>query len=156
MSYLELISHRTHERPFSIHKTTVYPGMTLVLYLHCHSEMEIFYLNEGEITFVIEDREFKMTAGDAIFIPPNLLHSAYRKENDYRECSFSAFVFAKEMIMEYIPAYCERYFYAVQYQPFDCIISLQDNIIWRTSVIEFLNHIFSFQLENPEEYGRGD
>ena len=72
-SYLiEQILHQTQSRPFSLHHTVVYPNMTSALYLHCHSEMEFFYLEQGNVQFQIEDAKFTLQAGDAI-----LSHQTY-------------------------------------------------------------------------------
>ena len=104
-SYLiEQILHQTQSRPFSLHHTVVYPNMTSALYLHCHSEMEFFYLEQGNVQFQIEDAKFTLQAGDAIFIPPNLLHSAKRMGDPTEDCSFYAIVFSLKMIMDITPS----------------------------------------------------
>ena len=43
-SFIEKINHQTQLRPFSLHHTVVLPNIACALYLHCHSEMEFFYL----------------------------------------------------------------------------------------------------------------
>ena len=108
-SYLiEQILHQTQSRPFSLHHTVVYPNMTSALYLHCHSEMEFFYLEQGNVQFQIEDAKFTLQAGDAIFIPPNLLHSAKRMGDPTEDCSFYAIV---TFIQFYtvLPIVCSRF-----------------------------------------------
>lgn len=43
---------------------------------HVHDFFEVLYLFSGERYFFINDRIFKMTAGDLIIINPNVLHKA--------------------------------------------------------------------------------
>lgn len=52
-SYIENITHQTQHRPFSIHHTIVQPNVPCALYLHCHSEMEFFYLEKGKVTLQV-------------------------------------------------------------------------------------------------------
>ena len=87
---VEDIIHRTDSRPFSIHFTEVPVGNPSALYLHCHPETELFYLVSGEVTFTIENRDFHLSGGEGIFIPPNLIHSAVRSNSSQKPCCFYA------------------------------------------------------------------
>ena len=42
--------------------------------MHSHSSYELYYLVKGEREYFIEDRFFKITAGDIVLIPGKLLH----------------------------------------------------------------------------------
>lgn len=42
--------------------------------MHSHSSYELYYLVKGEREYFIEDRFFKITAGDLVLIPGKLLH----------------------------------------------------------------------------------
>ena len=142
-SYLiEQILHQTQSRPFSLHHTVVYPNMTSALYLHCHSEMEFFYLEQGNVQFQIEDAKFTLQAGDAIFIPPNLLHSAKRMGDPTEDCSFYAIVFSLKMIMDITPSYCEHYFYPVLYSASNCMLPIHSSEEWQFHILELLKNIF--------------
>lgn len=103
----ENIPHLTDTRPFSVHHTLVREDVEPALYLHCHKEMEFLLLKRGSISFSIEGTERNMEAGDAVFIPSNLLHSARTLKKE--ECEFFAVVFDAGMIMDsssygYFPA----------------------------------------------------
>ncbi len=43
---------------------------------HFHNSYEILYVVKGERTFFIDDRSYKVKAGDIILISPNILHRA--------------------------------------------------------------------------------
>lgn len=139
----ERINHKTESRPFSIHHTVVPPYMDLVLYLHCHREMEFFYLEQGEVIFQVEDSSYNLKAGDAIFIPSSLMHSTIRYGAPDASCSFYAIVFSREMLMDIIPSYCEHYIHPVMYNSISCIIPLYQDISWHSQVLYFLNIIFT-------------
>lgn len=159
-SYLiEQILHQTQSRPFSLHHAVVYPNMTSALYLHCHSEMEFFYLEQGNVQFQIEDAKFTLQAGDAIFIPPNLLHSAKRMGDPTEDCSFYAIVFSLKMIMDITPSYCEHYFYPVLYSASNCMLPIHSSEEWQFHILELLKNIFiqsNTQIEDCELILRGN
>lgn len=139
----EHITHQTEFRPFSIHHINIPIYMELVLYLHCHTEMEIFYLEQGEVTFHIEDTFYRLNAGDAIFIPPNLLHSAKRYGAVDAACSFYAIVFSQEMLMDITPSYCEHYIHPVTYNATSCIVPIYHEKVWQKQILSLLSFIFS-------------
>lgn len=51
---------------------------------HVHDSFEVLYLFSGERCFFINDRTFKIQAGDLCLIHPNVLHRA--TSEDYPEC----------------------------------------------------------------------
>ena len=75
---LENVKHFTKARPFSIHKTEIGADSTNALYVHYHPEMEFIYLDEGSMTFYVEGKQYNMKEGDALFIPPALVHNAVK------------------------------------------------------------------------------
>ena len=75
---LENVKHFTKVRPFSIHKTEIGADSTNALYVHYHPEMEFIYLDEGSMTFYVEGKQYNMKEGDALFIPPALVHNAVK------------------------------------------------------------------------------
>ncbi len=141
-TFIEPISHNTQSRPFSIHYTKTHPDLPNALYVHYHSEMELFYLESGSVELYVEDMTFQLNAKDAIFIPPNLIHSAKRLSPPDEDCCFYAIVFADKMIMDTIPKYCNSYMLPVYSNPTDCVIPLCGKIKWQKKVIELLKEIF--------------
>lgn len=97
---LENVNHETAARPFSIHRTFVGEDNGNALYLHCHPEAEFFYLEEGEISFFIEEQSYVLRAGDAMFVPPNLVHHADKAEGV--ACRYSALVFSLDWLSGYL------------------------------------------------------
>ena len=100
MEHLEKVNHETAARPFSIHHTYVGGENTNALYLHCHPQAEFFCLEEGELKFYVEEQEITLHSGDAIYIPPNLVHHADQELGS--ACSYDALVFSMEWISGYL------------------------------------------------------
>lgn len=93
---IENVDHHTQERPFGIYYITVPKEATEALYMHYHTEHELFLILEGEMVFTVEQKQFVLQKGDAIFIPPMLLHGARKRAGESGR--FMALVFSDEMI----------------------------------------------------------
>lgn len=48
---------------------------------HTHTQFEVFYLLDGEITFLVDGEEMKAAAGSTITVPPGTAHS-FRVDSD--------------------------------------------------------------------------
>ncbi len=70
----ELLSHRNSTiRKQSLAEATVPPRTSTDAHYHPMSE-EIYYILEGTATMVLGDRSFLVRPGDAIAIPPGIVH----------------------------------------------------------------------------------
>ena len=116
---LEKVNHETAERPFSIHHTYVGGENTNALYLHCHPQAEFFYMEEGEVTFVVEDRTFLLRGGEAVFIPPGLSHNADKEPG--MACRYSALVFSLEWLFGYLGGKGNLYEAFLMKNRYECI-----------------------------------
>lgn len=140
-SLQEHVSHVTDYRPISFHHTVVAPGTNLVLYLHWHCEIEFLYIKDGECVFIIEEQEYHLKTGDAIFIPPNLLHMA--KSIQGAGCEFYAVVFAPNFLFE---SYTSQQ-YMKYMQPFiqnnlRFSLHITPNVLWQEKMLSFLKDSF--------------
>ncbi|MBE5936774.1 MAG: helix-turn-helix transcriptional regulator [Lachnospiraceae bacterium] len=152
-SYLaEQITHRTLSRPFLIHHTTVTNDMKLALYLHYHSEMEFFYLTEGEVDFVIEEETFRLKEGDAIFIPPGLIHYADNIPLNDKTCSFHALVFDISLLTDVLPSYCKHYIYPARYNARKSVLHINSSTDCHTQILELLCPIFDMDKSDIDTY----
>lgn len=62
--------------PFATHEGNHKPcGTAKSTLLHCHREMELLLLLEGEAIFLVDGREHRAVAGDVLTISPYLLHA---------------------------------------------------------------------------------
>lgn len=149
---IENIVHRTASRPFSFHCTIVGKGNTHALYLHCHPEAEIFYLEQGLVEFQVENRTFPLHAGEGIFIPPNLIHAAINKTKETLPCCHRAVVFDPGMLERSLPPYCQKYFAPLNLWRMDCVHPIQQNNSENTRLLSLLPSIFSLPKPELEQY----
>ena len=114
---IETVDHHTGQRPFGIYHIDIPADETNALYLHCHTEAEIFLLKSGTVDFTVEQVTYRLQASDAIFIPPMFLHGAYKEAGG--ACSFLAIVFSVDIIADYFQA--TVYTAAIRSAMADCV-----------------------------------
>lgn len=96
--YEEKQQHGTVELPVAVHKMSYPAGTDVIFYLHWHQEFEVLVVTEGQIEFIIEDRQYLLEEGEGVFINSNLLHSA--KAVNGQKCSFFAVDFHYQFLHE--------------------------------------------------------
>lgn len=145
----ETRSHGTRFFPIGLHKTVVPPNRSLgenarysVLYSHWHQEFELLYLSRGDCVFVIDGAEYPMTAGDVVFVPANVLHSAYRIKNG-SESVFYAAVFSKLILAEPADVISEKYISPVLSGELRLNTVYSRRVPWQAEVIDLLIEIMS-------------
>lgn len=147
---LEKITHTTQSRAISFHHTVTDPKTDLALYLHWHSEAEFLVLEKGEAIFKIEEAEFHLRAGDALFIPPDLLHSA--KGLDGCSCEYYAIVFS----LSYLFDSCANPQFVRYLQPVinfgtRCTLQLVPEVPWNKDILNILKKMYE-ESQNVPEY----
>lgn len=158
----EKLAHITRTEPYSLYKTEFTETSEMILYLHWHPEVEFFYLEEGELHFFIEDTCYHMHAGDAIFLPPNLLHHAFSVNN--QAGVFFALVFSTDLIVP--PSDSKRFQQYIQpfihdNQPFCLHLKKNCSKPWHTQMLQDLERIFhapifSASTTNPNKISLDD
>ena len=149
---IENIIHRTASRPFALYHTIVEPDETSALYLHCHAEAELFYLEEGQVDFIVENQTYRMVSRDAIFIPPNLIHHAVCTGPQVKGCRFYAFVFDVKRFEQYLPAYCHTYFAALEENRMECVYPIFHGEKQNGKLLDTLSGIFTHMQEPLDRY----
>lgn len=135
----------TQTRPFSFHHTIVPSCAELVLYLHWHSEIEFLYIERGETIFCIEEQKYHLRAGNAIFIPPNLLHMA--KALNESACEFYAIVFSPSFLLNsYTDANSAKYVLPIMHNSLRCPLHLTPDISWHKNILNDLRSIYNLSL----------
>ncbi|MEQ8153822.1 MAG: AraC family transcriptional regulator [Clostridiaceae bacterium] len=73
---------------------------------HWHNEIEIVYVEEGELIFQIDTQIMRLSQGECIFINSGQLHSAYASDN--KASIHHAIVFDANMLSSSIYDYCQN------------------------------------------------
>lgn len=154
--YLEGVSHITKTMPYSAYMSCFSAEDAEALYLHWHPEIEIFYLDRGKLDFIIEDISYELREGEAVLVPPNLLHMAKTAKGDgsragTQEGRFCALVFSAELIATpaELTAYA-RYVQPLMQNPLGFCLHLDGKELWQQEVLGDLKRIFA-QEERREE-----
>lgn len=142
----EIITHEISNRPYSMHLTYVSYDIDLALYQHWHEEIEILYLEKGEIEFVVEEKRYTLKKGEAILIPPNLLHMATKEIGS--ECLFYAFVFNSVLFTEsYINSEYARFIQPLKHNGLLYTFKFSSEIKWQNDFLALLKKIFRFRRQ---------
>lgn len=149
---LETIPHRTASRPFSFHRTVLSDNEDCALYLHCHPEAELFYLEHGILDFRVENKDYLLHTGEGIFIPPYLLHTAKNLTPSGESCCYRAVVFSTDILEKNLPSYCNSYFLSLRYQRMDCVYAITREDAESEHLLSLLPSIFRFHTQELEQY----
>lgn len=116
---------------------------------HWHEEFEVFYLRAGECSFCIDGTCYKLHAGDAIFVPSNSIHWAYRTSCRF-DSEYEIFVFHPSLLTGHgIDEVGAKYVSPVINGELLLETIFSNRVPWQAEVIERLCSIFKFY--NSEE-----
>ncbi|MBQ9766035.1 MAG: helix-turn-helix transcriptional regulator [Lachnospiraceae bacterium] len=93
MNYYENLEHGSKEFPVGVHDTVCEQGFSL--YPHLHREFEFLIMKKGSGKLYIDDVEYVISEGDAIFINSEALHVGLNIDEE--ETVFYAIVFSPEL-----------------------------------------------------------
>lgn len=141
--YKENITHATANRPYSLHRTEVPADRAMILYPHWHEEIELLYLEKGSAEFVIEEKHILVKEGEALLIPPNLLHLA--KNTLGEECCFCAFLFNPTLFNEaYIRSNYNRFVQPLRHNGRLYVSSFTPELSWHRELLRLLRQILCY------------
>lgn len=117
--------------------------------LHWHDELQISYVTKGSVLFYVNAKEYKVKAGEALFIRSKCLHSA-KPEQD--EAEYVCIDIHPALIYG-IPNGRIRTQYVDPFLNCECIETLHfsNKIAWQMSVLEEILRII--RVEETCEYG---
>lgn len=96
---------------------------------HAHSYYEFYFFLEGNVTMIIEEKEYPMRPGDVVLIPPRAQHHAVirNQENPYRRFVF----WITEEYCNSLMEISSDYAYLMQH------VKVTKNYIFHTDVVIF-------------------
>ncbi len=152
----ETYTHGDARFPIGIHKTIFPPAPAVrddaeyeILYTHWHSEFEFFFLSRGECTLVVDGVEYGLSPGDAVFVPPNAAHRAYRASSN-RQTVFYAVVFSPRLLSGIdADAINEKYITPVISGELVLEPVLRRDVPWQSEVLDLLVGIMELYDYTP-------
>lgn len=87
--------HSTALVPYSYYECRL-PEAFMNVPIHWHSEFELNYISQGRGEFICGNQKFTAGAGDILFLPPNMLHTAYPCKDS--ELVYHALVFSPRLL----------------------------------------------------------
>ncbi len=144
-SYAENIIHKTGSSPFSLHHTVIKPDLNNALYLHCHPEAEFFIMEKGKLDFYVEADHFRLKEGDAVFVPPGMLHNALRCAGDRKQIEYSAIVFSTEPMEQCFPSSSSPYFKGLCFQRPECIYTFSSAKSENRKLLSVIREILKYR-----------
>ena len=137
----EKIVHTTQAEPYSVYKVYINGSGKGGLYLHWHPEAELFYVQNGEVDFYIENDLYHLLPGNAIFVPPGLLH--YAVSTSEENVVSRALVFATELVVEPTDTLrFQKYIQPVLQDNRNYSLLLDAGEEWHSGVVKDLERIF--------------
>lgn len=143
--HTENIIHKTGSSPFSLHHTIINPDLNNALYLHCHPEAEFFIMEKGKLDFYVETSCYRLKEGDAIFIPPGMLHNALRCSGDRKLIRYSAIVFSTEPMERCFPASTSPYFEGLVFHRSECVYTALSGKSENKKLISGISEILKYR-----------
>ncbi|MDO4293564.1 MAG: AraC family transcriptional regulator [Eubacteriales bacterium] len=148
--FREAVPHMTKARPYSVHRSLFGPGGGRALYLHWHPEIELYYLEAGEVEFFVEERRFILKAGEAVLVPPNCLHAADAGSDI--SGAFRALVFSVDFVVNPADAALfARYMQPLLRRGRECCLCLTEEEEWQRETLADLRRIFALADRREDE-----
>lgn len=145
----ESVSHMTRSAPYAIHKRDSHSTSQRAVYLHWHPEAELFLLTRGEMRVFVEEACYRLREGEAIFIPPNLLHRAVAETPDF---AFEALVFSTDLIASCSNAVrYQKYIQPVLCQNVRYVLHFTRNVGWQQTVLDDLCRILHTNAQGERD-----
>lgn len=167
LKYQEKKEHGSAGLPFVIYGTFI-PELIKTFQAHWHDEMEIIYCFKGRCSYHINFKEYIISEGDILVVPPTVIHSFKQYEDEMFEgisilfkldminntvdvCSDKYFmpIFSNEIILQTLITNNDKYSKEAQ----EIIKSILNSYFYKKNFYELelkmhLFSLFSFYLKN--------
>lgn len=152
----EPMKHGNESFPVGVHKSFDPPNPAIkdnvkfqIIYPHWHSEFEFLYMSRGDCVVSIDGVEHNVCAGEAVLIPSNATHWAYRLISS-RETEYYAVVFSHRLMSNGAPdVIYEKYIAPVINGKLILGPVFRRSEPWQAEVLDLLEEILSQYDSSP-------
>jgi AraC-like DNA-binding protein/mannose-6-phosphate isomerase-like protein (cupin superfamily) len=148
--------HGTVSYPLAVYDNyNRYPQFSKqLLEIHWHDEMEFLYVDRGPMLFRLHERPFLVKPGQAIVIPPGVIHTA--ESVDGKPFMFQAVVFNLSLIDNDPTDTChQKYFKHLRDQRLQLTTIINQNEPWGMKVIAGIRTICQLYFDKPGGFELG-
>ncbi len=143
--FREKVPHITNATAYSLHRTDFTSDTEPALYLHFHPEYELLYVTDGALCITVQAQNYSLKSGEALFIPPRLLHSATALTETG---TFYAVVFSDTVLNTSREHFAAQLHTGTGNITHICKLSTQES--WQYEALFYLKRIFSSRPEMSE------
>jgi AraC-like DNA-binding protein/mannose-6-phosphate isomerase-like protein (cupin superfamily) len=146
----EKTTHGTALVPIAIHHLSHGPHIENFFYLHWHDEFEFVYVLEGAIIYTIEDTDYRVMAGEGLFVHSNQLHAA--RSYNGMPCEACVVLFHPNLFNsdKQGSAY-SRFIYPILNGEISFNNFFKCDEAWQKSVLRLIEEMDALKNENPSD-----
>ena len=110
--------------------------------LHLHKSFELIIITEGTMTVTVDNRDYTLSAGEAVLIFPNQLHSLKSDNSRHMLC-----IFSPELVKAYFSSAAEQIPADNSFVPDKFFVKALDNLLPEGTLIEKKGILYSVCAE---------
>ena len=105
-------------------------------------------MEKGKVDFYVETGHYRLKEGDAVFIPPGMLHNAVRCEGDRKLIKYSAIVFSTEPMERCFPSASSPYFEGLGLHRQECIYTAMSGENKNKKLLSVIREILRYRKKD--------
>ncbi|MCD8049230.1 MAG: AraC family transcriptional regulator [Clostridia bacterium] len=145
----EDVPHGSADFPIGVHTTVCERGFAL--YPHTHREFEFLMLKSGSGIMNIDGCEYKLKAGEGVFVNSNSLHFGERETNE--RCVFFAIVFSPEIFGSFgSDLIMNKYVSPLLEKKMDFPAHYTEKCEWQREVLEGAEEVYNLAEERKSGF----
>ncbi len=143
----EIKAHGDYHFPVNISEESIgkYEGGAFPW--HWHPEVELTWIQSGQIEYCVNENRYMLTAGDGLFCNANTLHAGYMIENE--NCDYLSITFHPRFIYGYVGSLLHTKYvdYITNNQQWDSL-KLSRSKEWQQDILAHIQKIYELS-QNP-------
>ena len=116
---------------------------------HWHPEIELTIVLDGNMTYLVNDNEYTLRAGEGLFCNTNVLHSG--KHYDAEDCSYLSITFHPRLLYGYTSSLMQsKYMERILQSPTLSSIHFTPDVPWQREILERMEEIHHLRDKGPD------